>query len=104
MLETDAVVARARARRTLAIYLGLPNYTGNLRRFGFADTDFADGGSDRLVDTLYPWGDEHRIAEVVDAHLAAGADHVCLQVLPAEPAEAPVAEWRRLASVLVGRS
>jgi len=28
----------------------LPNYTNNLRALGWQDAEFADGGSDRLVD------------------------------------------------------
>lgn len=101
ILETDAATARARARQMLGIYLGLPNYTNNLRRFGFGDEDVAEGGSDRLVDALFPWGDEARLAQVVAAHHAAGADHVCLQVLGPDPRRAPLDEWRRLAGVLL---
>jgi hypothetical protein len=51
----------------------------NLRRFGFEDDDFADGGSDRLVDAVVPWGDS--AAKRVQEHLDAGADHVCVQPL-----------------------
>jgi hypothetical protein len=49
------------ARRFLAVYLGLPNYVDNWRRLGFTETDFAGGGSDRLVDALIVWGDEKTI-------------------------------------------
>ncbi len=61
ILETNAAAARAMARRFLAIYVGLPNYVDNWRRLGFTDTDFAGGGSDRLVDALIVWGDEKAI-------------------------------------------
>jgi probable F420-dependent oxidoreductase len=103
VLETDPATARAIARRAMAIYLGLPNYTNNLRRFGFDDADLADGGSDRLVDAIVAWGDEDTIKARVDAHLAAGANHVAVQVLPADPAPdaVPMAEWRRLADALL---
>jgi probable F420-dependent oxidoreductase len=81
LLETDAPQARRVARKSLAIYLGLPNYLNNLRWLGFGDADFADGGSDRLVDALVAWGDEEAIAARIRAHFEAGADHVCIQPL-----------------------
>jgi probable F420-dependent oxidoreductase len=81
LLETDAAQARRVARKNLAIYLGLPNYRENLRWLGFGEADFADGGSDRLVDALVAWGDEQAIAARIRAHFEAGADHVCIQAL-----------------------
>jgi probable F420-dependent oxidoreductase len=79
LAETDATKARQIARTNLKVYIGLPNYQNNLRQFGFADEDFADGGSDRLVDALVSWGDVDRIAEHITEHLSAGANHVCVQ-------------------------
>lgn len=102
VLETDPEAARAIARGHMAMYLTLPNYTNNLRRFGFDDVDLADGGSDRLVDAIVAWGDEAAIAARVAAHHEAGADHVCIQVLPEIPTEAPRDTWRRLAPALLG--
>jgi probable F420-dependent oxidoreductase len=102
VLETDATRAREIARAHMAMYLTLPNYTNNLKRFGWTDADLADGGTDALVDAIVAWGDEAAIAERVAAHHAAGADHVCIQVLPAEPTKAPLDEWRRLAPALLG--
>jgi len=61
-------------------YLRLPNYTGNLRRFGYTDADIDDGGSDRLIDDVVPHGREAALAGIA-AHLAAGADHVVVQLL-----------------------
>jgi probable F420-dependent oxidoreductase len=90
----------ATARAHVADYLQLPNYVRNLRRQGFGDDDFRDGGSDRLVRALVAWGDEAAIAARVEEHLAAGADHVCVQVLSPEPL--PREDWRRLAAVLCG--
>jgi probable F420-dependent oxidoreductase len=98
-LTTDATVARAAGRQHLSIYLDLPNYTNNLRRLGFGDEDFADGGSDRLVDALVAWGDEATIAARVQEHRDAGADHVCIQVVN-QDADAPRAQWRALAASL----
>ena len=102
VLETDPTRAREIARGHMAMYLTLPNYTNNLKRFGWTDADLADGGTDALVDAVVAWGDEAAIAERVAAHHAAGADHVCIQVLPAEPTKAPLDEWRRLAPALLG--
>ena len=61
VLTTDVDQARQTARAALAIYLGLPNYLNNWRRLGFGEEDFADGGSDRLVDAITAWGDEQAI-------------------------------------------
>jgi probable F420-dependent oxidoreductase len=79
ILETNAALARATARRFLSIYIGLPNYVNNWRRMGFGDDDFAGGGSDRLVDAIIVWGDEQAIRARIDKHWQAGADHVCIQ-------------------------
>ncbi|HEB90212.1 MAG TPA: TIGR03620 family F420-dependent LLM class oxidoreductase, partial [Deltaproteobacteria bacterium] len=79
LAETDPSKAREIARANLKVYLGLPNYQNNLKQFGFVDADFADGGSDRLVDALVCWGEPDRIAAHIEAHLEAGADHVCIQ-------------------------
>lgn len=81
VLETDATKARASARSFLEIYLGLPNYVNNWRRLGFTDSDFAGGGSDRLIDSVVVWGDETAIRKRIDAHRQAGADHVCVQAI-----------------------
>jgi len=103
VLETDPARARDLGRTALQGYFGLPNYVENWRRLGFTDADVADGGSDRLVDHVVVWGDEAAIAARVQAHLDAGADHVCVQVVTgAERAELPRAEWRALAPALVG--
>ena len=78
--------AHAIARQHLATYLDLPNYTNNWKRAGFTDDDLGGGGSDRLVDALYAWGDDAAIARRVGAHRDAGATHVCVQVVAADPA------------------
>lgn len=98
---TDATEARALARQHLSMYLALPNYAMSLLRLGFAEEDLADGGSDRLVDRVVAWGDEAAIAARVAEHRAAGADHVCIQVLSADPIGLPLDAWRALAPALV---
>lgn len=101
VLETDPARARELARGALAIYLGLPNYTNTFLRLGFTEADLADGGSDRLVDAVFAWGDETTVRERVDTYLKAGADHVALQVVTdADRDHLPREEWRRLASLL----
>jgi probable F420-dependent oxidoreductase len=103
VLEADATRARALAREGLSVYLQLPNYVNNWRRLGFTEDDFADGGSDRLVDHVVVWGDEATIAARVQAHFDAGADHVCIQAYTgAEGNDFPRAEWRALAPAVVG--
>jgi probable F420-dependent oxidoreductase len=101
LLETDPVEARRIARGHVAIYLDLPNYMNNLRRFGITDDDIANGGSDRLVDTLVAWGDVDAVRARVQAHLDAGADHVAVQVLTPERGTLPLDEWRKLAPALL---
>ncbi|MFI9251462.1 LLM class F420-dependent oxidoreductase [Streptomyces sp. NPDC053069] len=101
VLETDPDRARTLARGALALYLALPNYTNTWLRLGFTEDDLADGGSDRLVDALFAWGDENRIRERIDTYHQAGADHLALQVVTGGERDAlPRQEWRRLASLL----
>ena len=100
VLETDPVEARRIARAGMRIYLGLPNYFNNLLRLGFEEADRADGGSDRLVDAIVAWGTDEQIAARVAEHHAAGADHVCVQVLQ-DGMAMPDAQWRRLALALL---
>jgi probable F420-dependent oxidoreductase len=99
VVDTDTDRARAAARRYSELYLGLRNYTSNLRRFGFTDEDIANGGSDTLIDAIVPHGTADQIAAVARAHLDAGADHVCLQ--PVGVSGIPHEEWTALASALI---
>ncbi len=104
LLESDSTTARAIGRKHTAIYVAQPNYANNLRRLGFGDDDFADGGSDRLIDAIVAWGSMDDVVARVQAHLDAGADHVCVQALSAAPRDVPAAQWRELAPALVGLS
>ncbi len=89
ILDSDKTRARDTARRHVRRYLPLTNYTDNLRRLGFDTADFEHDGSDRLIDALVAWGDEAAIAERLAQHRQAGADHVCIQVLDADPRGLP---------------
>lgn len=100
VLSTEPDEARRIARGAMKIYLGLPNYWNNLLRLGFTEADRENGGSDRLVDAIVVWGTPQQVAERVAQHHAAGADHVCVQVLRADRA-VPTQEWRDLAEVLL---
>jgi probable F420-dependent oxidoreductase len=100
ILETDPAKARAIARKFLAIYLTLPNYTTNFLRLGFQEADFSNGGSDRLIDAVIAWGDLKAVLNRIHEHHAAGADHVCMQVLTEDPKTLPLREYRELASAI----
>jgi probable F420-dependent oxidoreductase len=98
IVTTDPDRAHAISRETLSYYLPFSNYTNNLRRIGFGDEDFADGGSNRLIDALVAWGSPDDIAARVREHRDAGANHVCVQVL-GDPSHLRD-EWRALAPAL----
>ncbi len=100
MLETDATKARAAARRYMQVYLGVEHYVKRLQEVGFNDADFANGGSDRLVDTLIAWGTEEQIRERIDAYYKAGATHVC--ILPLSSAGGLAPDERALAALAPG--
>ena len=58
-----------------------PNYRRHFERLGFGDTDFAGGGSNRLLNSVFVIGDQAAVQERIQEHLDAGADHVCLQIV-----------------------
>ena len=93
--------ARDRPRGTRRPTCGWPTTPPTWRRFGFDDEDFADGGNDRLVDTICAWGDVEAVAARVRAHLDAGADHVAVQVLVDDRRGLPRKEWAELAPALL---
>ncbi|MEU8020010.1 TIGR03620 family F420-dependent LLM class oxidoreductase [Micromonospora parva] len=102
VVDADATTARATARQYTSRYLALPNYTNNLRRFGWTDEDFADGGSDRLVDALIPWGTVEKVAAGLEQHYQAGADEVAIQVLNGgDDTTFPADAFRTLAAALI---
>ena len=100
VLSTDPAGARALGRPAVdRPYLHLRNYRANLRRLGYTDADMADGGSDALIDGLVVRGDAAAVAAGLTAHLDAGADHVCVQLLTAPGAD-PLPDLRALAEAL----
>jgi probable F420-dependent oxidoreductase len=101
VIDSDPRSAREKARAYARRYLSLSNYTRNLLEYGFTEKDFADGGSDWLIDAIIPHGTPEEIAAVVEDHLEAGADHVCLQ--PVGGSGLPRDEWAALADALIPR-
>jgi probable F420-dependent oxidoreductase len=101
VLETDPGEARRIGREHTSFYLTAPNYIGSLRYLGFDDSDFANDGSDALVDAIVAWGDEEAIRTRVQAHLDAGADHVCIQPLGRKAGDLGVDQLRTLAPALL---
>ena len=97
VLDDDPTRARELAVEHMTRYLRLPNYTNNLLRHGFDEDDLA-GPSPRLVDAIVVRGDVDAVVRRVDEHHAAGADHVCIQVLTAKDAELPMRAWGELAA------
>lgn len=101
VFEADADAARAVARAHMAMYLRLPNYANNLKRLGWSEEDIS-GASDAIVDAIVGWGTPEKVAARIAAHLDAGADHVCVQVLGAAPGQPPIDKWRMLAELVRG--
>ncbi|MEO7247215.1 MAG: TIGR03620 family F420-dependent LLM class oxidoreductase [Novosphingobium sp.] len=101
VLESDPEKARAIARTAVEGYRRLPNYCNNWLRMGLTQVDI-DSASDRLIDALFVCGDAAAIKARVDEHFAAGADHVCLQVVTAAGGmQAAMGVLRELAPVLL---
>lgn len=96
VIDDDRARATEVAVQHMTRYLQLPNYANNLRRFGFGDDDI-DGPSERLIDAIVVRGTVDDVVARVGEHHAAGADHVCIQVLTANN-EVPMQPWRDLAN------
>ena len=96
---------RAAARATgdiyMRTYLSLQNYRQNLVRMGWPEDELTPPGSDRLFDAMVAWGDEQEIARKLRLHHEAGADHVAVSVITPTPDQAPTADLRCLAPLLL---
>ncbi|HWG62743.1 MAG TPA: TIGR03620 family F420-dependent LLM class oxidoreductase [Streptosporangiaceae bacterium] len=103
LFETDPARARAVARLHLAGYLNGGYNVAKFRRLGYSGQDLSDGGSDRFVDDFVFWGDLDAIVGKLHAHVAAGADHVGIQVIGIEPGQSAMPYWRLLAGALLTR-
>ena len=82
---------REGVRRYLGLCLGMPNYVGNLQRFGLTAAD-VESVSDALVDALVV-ADEPKLWRArVEEQYAAGADQVVVQLVPPPRADV-IHEW-----------
>lgn len=99
VLTTDRSAGRDIARKFAHNYLVLPNYANNLRRLGWSDADI-DNETDKLIDAVVVIGDVDAIVARVNDHLAAGADHVCVQIRAEKSTDPAVSAYRELAAAL----
>ncbi|WP_433324329.1 TIGR03620 family F420-dependent LLM class oxidoreductase [Spirillospora sp. CA-294931] len=81
LLETEPEKARGIVRQVALTDLPGSPYTRALRGMGYGDADLEDGGSDELTDARFPWGGVDAVTAKIGAHLDAGADHVCVNVV-----------------------
>lgn len=102
VFETDPDKARKYARRAVSIYMPLENYHRAWREAGFADTDFADGGSDHFIDKLIAWGDEATILERYALQRSQGVDQII--VSPVNLDTTQDSTWRQLEKIIVAGS
>ena len=100
VLTTDRSAGLDIARTFARHYLVLPNYANNLRRLGWGDDDVANDGTDRMIDAVVVVGDVDAIVARVQAHLDAGADHVCVQLREPKSTDPALAGYRELAAAL----
>jgi probable F420-dependent oxidoreductase len=83
MLTTDADLARRTAASVLSFYQRAPGYRNGWKSLGFTDEEI-DTPSPEYLDAIVAWGDEEKVRARLDEHLAAGADHLCIQPLHRE--------------------
>ena len=85
VLDSDPDTARDLARRACAFYTSLPAYRARYLELGYTEDDFANGGSDRLIDAICVWGDVPTIQQKIQRIMDAGATHIVLY--PGNPDE-----------------
>jgi len=83
-LTRDPGRAREVGRKAIGIYLPLPAYRRRWKAWGFEDSDFEKGGSDRLIDSVIAWGGEDEVRARMRAHREAGASHITVSAINAE--------------------
>ncbi len=101
VLETEPSRARAVAREVGAVNITLENYQKTWRKYGFVDADFADGGSDRLIDATVGWGKQAQVEAFLQSHLDAGATQVCIQFVHPEGPSAGL-HWEAIEALAPG--
>ncbi len=100
VFETDPALAREHARRAVSIYMPLENYHRAWREGGFADEDFADGGSDSFIDDLIAWGDQDKILERYALQRKNGVDQIIIGTANLNLADPDT--WQKLGSLIKG--
>ncbi len=98
-LQTDKSVALGWAKRELERYMALPNYRNNWLNLGFTEDELSGGGNERFLSAMVAHGNEKAIAERIEAHRKAGADHVSIQPVTEE---GDVAGAKRMLEALAG--
>lgn len=76
LLDENPASARETARKSIAYYVGLDYYHRAWRGFGYDDADFANGGSDKLIDAVIAWGDLATIQSRIKQQFDNGATRV----------------------------
>ncbi|MCP2321470.1 putative F420-dependent oxidoreductase, MSMEG_4141 family [Nocardia amikacinitolerans] len=103
VLEQNTEAARDISHAHVAMYLAVSeSLRKNMLALGYKPGEVTSHPSDRVVDALVAGGGPRALDDIsarVRAHLDAGADHVCLQVLTTGPTAAPIAQWRLLAEL-----
>jgi hypothetical protein len=99
VLEADRGAARRIGDRHMMTYLRTTNYRNNLLRLGWSEAELEPPGSDRLFDAIIAWGDLEQVGSRVESMRAAGADHVVLNIVTADPAKPYCDELRVLAAL-----
>ncbi len=97
---SDPSAARDVAAANMSRYMPMPNYRNNWLRLGFSEDELSGRGSDRFLDAMVAWGSEQDIRSRIDAHVAAGATHVCIQ--PLDPSGAATPDWNALEAFAPG--
>ena len=100
LADENPETARATARKAIAFYVGLDYYHRAWREFGFGDTDFANGGSDKLVDAIVAWGNVETIRERILQQQNQGATRVVVIPLGAGLGGQP--DWNLLTELAQG--
>lgn len=85
VIGVPAAEAREVARDHLGRYLSLPNYRNNLARLGWSAEAMDPPVDDEVIDALVTTAGAEAAAARVAEHLDAGASHVALQIVQAEP-------------------
>lgn len=97
LADENPETARDTARRAIAYYMGLDYYHRVWRTLGFGAEDYANGGSDRLVDSLVAWGSMSAIKERISQQEQAGATRVV--VIPVGAGLGGQPDWQLLQAI-----